>query len=456
MGGDRRQLPAAARAARRRCAADAVADAGAVRPARGPRRAGALRDASSRRCAATRTSEDVAGLRAGGHEQLARELERSWGDYEPALERFARRGGDLLGALAPHAQWTSSATHAVLPLLATDAGVRLQVQSGVDVPPRAASGERLARGLLAAGVRHAPWLERALDGRRRARRLRRADQPLRTRRERAPAAARRASPGWCSCRSTARTISLVWSDAGYPAAGAYRDYHHHTVHQHKPWGNDGGAYDHARRAGAARASTPPTSSRARSRAWARPARGLPGGGLAVCALDTELLGHWWYEGVAWLRGGRRGVLSPGPRAGAPGRCAGAPSRAPARLRGRSQAWAGRAAGGRAATCPPGRVRPSPRWPSPRARPSSRSLAAGAARRAPPRCASCSRCRPATGRSWSPARSPRRTRASASRATGGRSRARSPGTAVPRAGAGAAGSCATSPPDVDHSALLIVS
>jgi 1,4-alpha-glucan branching enzyme len=24
------------------------------------------------------------------------------------------------------------------------------------------------------------------------------------------------------------------------------------------------------------------------------------GGLCVCALDTELLGHWWYEGVAWL------------------------------------------------------------------------------------------------------------------------------------------------------------
>jgi 1,4-alpha-glucan branching enzyme len=29
---------------------------------------------------------------------------------------------------------------------------------------------------------------------------------------------------------------------------------------------------------------------------------LPGGGLVVCALDTELLGHWWYEGVHWLRG----------------------------------------------------------------------------------------------------------------------------------------------------------
>ena len=32
----------------------------------------------------------------------------------------------------------------------------------------------------------------------------------------------------------------------------------------------------------------------------RDGAGLPGGGLAVCALDTELLGHWWYEGIAWL------------------------------------------------------------------------------------------------------------------------------------------------------------
>ena len=30
------------------------------------------------------------------------------------------------------------------------------------------------------------------------------------------------------------------------------------------------------------------------------ARGRPG--LLCCALDTELLGHWWYEGPAWLRG----------------------------------------------------------------------------------------------------------------------------------------------------------
>src|SRR5207248_759375 len=56
--------------------------------------------------------EDAKGLRAGGHDMLAVEVERSWADYRGALEALERRGGDLLGALSPHAQWTSSSTHA--------------------------------------------------------------------------------------------------------------------------------------------------------------------------------------------------------------------------------------------------------------------------------------------------------------------------------------------------------
>ena len=35
------------------------------------------------------------------------------------------------------------------------------------------------------------------------------------------------------------------------------------------------------------------------------------GGLVCCALDTELLGHWWYEGPTWLAE----VLEQAPRAG---------------------------------------------------------------------------------------------------------------------------------------------
>src|SRR4051812_45802764 len=56
-------------------------------------------------------------------------LERSALDYERAAERL--EGLDLLAALKPFAAWTSAATHAVLPLLATDAGVRLQLAAGI-------------------------------------------------------------------------------------------------------------------------------------------------------------------------------------------------------------------------------------------------------------------------------------------------------------------------------------
>jgi 1,4-alpha-glucan branching enzyme len=97
-----------------------------------------------------------------------------------------------------------------------------------------------------------------------------------------------------------QTMALVWSEGGYPAAGAYRDYHHHTVHHHNPWGNDGEAYDHD--AAMALTSVHARDFVARTRERLRDeGAGLPGGGLVVCALDTELLGHWWYEGIAWLR-----------------------------------------------------------------------------------------------------------------------------------------------------------
>jgi 1,4-alpha-glucan branching enzyme len=99
------------------------------------------------------------------------------------------------------------------------------------------------------------------------------------------------------------TMSLVWSDHGYPAAGPYRDYHHHTVHHHNPWSNDGGAYEHDRALALAREHAQDFVARTLARlagARERSPAALPGGGLVVCALDTELLGHWWYEGVDWL------------------------------------------------------------------------------------------------------------------------------------------------------------
>ncbi len=249
-------------------------------------------------------AEDAAGLRAGGHELLARELERSWGDYTNALEGMRRRGGDLLGALARHARWTSSATHAILPLLASDACVRLQVGAGV-AAHRARFGEHWGGGFWLPECAYAPWLERDLEdaGVRAVCVELTNDLGLGAREHLQPI---RTESGVLLVPIDRETISLVWSDDGYPANGAYRDYHHHTVHHHNPWSNDGHPYDHARALALAREHAADFVTRTIARIDrandAAPSQDrLPGGGLVVCALDTELLGHWWYEGIAWLR-----------------------------------------------------------------------------------------------------------------------------------------------------------
>jgi 1,4-alpha-glucan branching enzyme len=233
--------------------------------------------------------EDARALRAAGHETLAREVERSWGDYEGALERLARHGGDLLGPFSRHAQWTSSATHAILPLLAGDAGIRLQVQTGVTAH-RERFGDGWRGGFWLPECAYAPWLGRALKDagvnavcveltRRFGLGASEQLRPLET------------ESGLVLVPIDRATMSLVWSDAGYPASGAYRDYHHHTVHHHNPWGNDGAAYDLARARALAREHAGDFVERTIARR--RDAgSGLPGGGLAVCAVDTELFGHW--------------------------------------------------------------------------------------------------------------------------------------------------------------------
>jgi 1,4-alpha-glucan branching enzyme len=244
---------------------------------------------------------DVDGCRRAGHERWARELERAAGDYEHALTRVEQLGdGDgLLRAFAPHASWTSSATHAVLPLLATDAGVRLQLERGIaSHRARFDQTREWAGGFWLPECAHAPWLDPLLEeagvhatcvdltdvlGRGAPAQL----APIAT------------DDGPLLVPIDRATIELVWSDAGYPSHPAYRDYHAFTVHHHRVWRNDGGTYDHAAALRQARADAADFVARAiarldaGSRALGRPA-------LAVCALDTELLGHWWYEGIAWL------------------------------------------------------------------------------------------------------------------------------------------------------------
>jgi len=232
---------------------------------------------------------DIETFRGGGQEALAVELERSAAEYASAAHRLRELPGGLLGELGSHASWTSSATHAVLPMLATDTGIALQVQTGVASHrrrfgeweggfwlPECGYAPSLDEVLEEAGVRSTCVELTGLFGPGDARHLR----PLVT--EAGPVL-------WPVDREA---MALVWSDRGYPAAGAYRDYHSRTAHDHRVWRNDRQPYDHAAAGALAAADAQDFVARVRER--------IRDGGVCVCALDTELLGHWWYEGVRWL------------------------------------------------------------------------------------------------------------------------------------------------------------
>ncbi len=241
---------------------------------------------------------DVAGCREAGKEEFARELERAADDYERALSKVEALGDDLLAPFAPHASWTSSATHAVLPLLATDAGVRLQLEHGIASHRARFAGGEWGGGFWLPECAHDPWLDPLLE-----------EAGVHATCVDLPDVLGRGAPAQLAPIATGdgplllpidrATIELVWSDAGYPSHAAYRDYHAFTVHHHRVWRNDGGTYDHAAALAQARLDAADFVARTIARldegaaALGRPA-------LAVCALDTELLGHWWYEGIAWL------------------------------------------------------------------------------------------------------------------------------------------------------------
>jgi 1,4-alpha-glucan branching enzyme len=241
---------------------------------------------------------DADGCRAGGEPALGAEVERAGDDYARAADRLEALGdGGLLRGLARHAAWTSSATHAVLPLVATDAGVRLQLRAGIEAH-RARAGGRWHGGFWLPECAHAPWLHPLLEEAGvHATCVDLTDllaDPL------TPLAT---ADGPLLAPLDRQTIELVWSDAGYPAGGAYRDSHRKTVHHHHPWANDGAVYDRDRAREQAAADARDFVARVRAR--------VAGGGLSVCALDTELLGHHWYEGLDWLAA----VLDEAARAG---------------------------------------------------------------------------------------------------------------------------------------------
>ena len=259
-------------------------------------------------------TEDSEGLERTGHPELADEVRRAAGDYVRADRRFEELGGRLIDAFASidgPELWTSTATHAVLPLLATDAGMRLQVAAGIASHEERFGKDSWAGGFWLPECAYAPGLERYLgEYGATAFCVDQTDkwglgsldhlEPVRT-----PAGPVALPIDW-------ETVALVWSNSGYPSDGRYRDYHGRTWHDLRPWNIARGPYRRAEAESLAREHARDFVARCVARLDAyRAARGRPG--LITCAIDTELLGHWWYEGIDWLRG----VLDEADRQGLP-------------------------------------------------------------------------------------------------------------------------------------------
>jgi 1,4-alpha-glucan branching enzyme len=232
--------------------------------------------------------------------------------YRRALELLDEAGGDPLApfqraaAAGRVALAASSATHAVLPLLATREGLRLQLDAGIRSHrrrfgweggiwlPECAYAPGLEWGLAEQGAR---WFcvdqsahEAPLD----------ALAPVRT--EAGPVAL---PIDW-------EAVDWLWSLDGYPSDPAHAQFDGKSLRGIRLWKVGGGAYDPDAAAAAARRQAgeflAAVADRLRAFASSRSRRGL-----IVFAIDTELLGHWWSEGPIWLRAVLDGAEQAGVR-----------------------------------------------------------------------------------------------------------------------------------------------
>jgi 1,4-alpha-glucan branching enzyme len=205
------------------------------------------------------------------------------------LRPFQRAAGEGRIALAG-----SAATHAVLPLIATRAGLRLQIETGVRSHrrrfgwdggfwlPECAYAPGLEWRLAEEGVR---WF--CVDQSER-------EEPLDALAPIATEAGPVALPiDW-------QAIQWLWSLEGYPSDPAHAQFAGKSLRGVRIWKVGGGGYDPAAATAVARRQAAEflaaTAGRLRDYADSRGRRGL-----LVFAIDTELIGHWWSEGVTWLR-----------------------------------------------------------------------------------------------------------------------------------------------------------
>ncbi len=233
--------------------------------------------------------------------------------YRHALELLDAHGGSPLGAFQaaqegrrPISLAASSATHAVLPLLATREGLRLQLDAGIRSHRRRFGWDG---GFWLPECAYAPGLEWRL-----------AEQGVRwfcvdqsAQREPLDALTPIATEaGPVALPIDWEAIQWLWSLDGYPSDPAHAQFAGKSLRGVRIWKIGGGAYDPDAAAEVAQRQAGEflAAAAARLRAFSAE-RGRRG--LLVFAIDTELIGHWWSEGPIWLRRGsrrRRGRRSP--------------------------------------------------------------------------------------------------------------------------------------------------
>lgn len=218
--------------------------------------------------------------------------------YRVAVAQLERLGGDLIGAFREPASEgrveliASAATHAILPLIATRGARRLQIETGLRSHRRrfgSSAGFWLPECAYAPGIE--PLLaEGGVD-------YFCVDQ---SRHEPATAALVPAlSDGITGFTIDREAIEWLWSMEGYPSDPCYADFHRKSLRGTRPWAISGEAYEPARAAARATEHAEEFVAAIAQRLRTHRARsGTPG--LITFAIDTELLGHWWWEGPSWL------------------------------------------------------------------------------------------------------------------------------------------------------------
>jgi 1,4-alpha-glucan branching enzyme len=243
---------------------------------------------------------DASERDASGAAELAPAAEAEAARYRRALVRLEELDGDPLAAFRRAARergvalMPSAATHPVLPLIATAAARRLQIDAGLR-SHRRRFGD--ARCFWLPECAYEPGLERLL-----------AEHSMESfcvdqSAHEAPLAALapvRTAAGPLAFTIDWETIARVWSRAGYPSNPLYLEFHRTSPNGIRLWSIAGQPYDPeaaARRAEAdAERFTEHVAARLREHGERRGESGL-----VTFAIDAELLGHWWTEGPQWLR-----------------------------------------------------------------------------------------------------------------------------------------------------------